>query len=395
MDSPESIPVRLPLRDFFARLLLLFMASYGMLYYSYKYFSPLVLNGDSTYYYPLYSAPLNFHAAQAPFVLRQVSVVLTYVVWRCHIYYPDVIALNGVPIDQHLFFAALFVNWVCLVLTAMTAGLIAEKLLGVRNMLLFTLAAFFCLLTFHAQVAVLIDTAEGPAWLLMALAFLAFLRRSKHWLLIILALAIFEREMILLAIGFLAFLELLPWKKRRPFAWFALLSSMACFFVYLALRRHYAGGYEFQSHPGSLLHGLFHMVIGKDLLFQGLLVQNIIFIALGAYWLAKRKPAAVRYWMPKLLATFVFLALVALAASEDTTTGRLAGILTPMFAAFAALALGAMQGEVPTADTSVPALGNREAILFLVGASLLLPVVKVYSILHPKHHHRLVEAPLK
>ena len=137
-------------RAFGARLALLYVASYGLLYFSYKFLMPWGGTGDFRDYYGVYLKPLDLHVEASPFVLRQVSAVLTHLVWKAHIYYPEKIAFQEAGIDQHILFAALFTNWVFLVLAAATAGVVAEEIAGSRDWILATLAGFLCLLSFHA-----------------------------------------------------------------------------------------------------------------------------------------------------------------------------------------------------------------------------------------------------
>ena len=384
---------RLSFASICARLALLFTASYGLLYYSYKYLLPSLGIGDSEYYYPMYQAPLNFHVAQSPFVLRQVGAILTYLVWRCHLYYPNAIAFNDPGYDQHIFFASLLVNWICLVLTAFTVGVITEHLLGRRDLLLSTLAAFLCLFSFHAQSAVITDVAEGPAWLLLALAFWALVRRSYLWLIPVLVVSILEREMVLVATAFLSAMELFPWRSKNRFALKAMVVACAGFVVYVVLRRSFAGDWEFQTHPGSFLQGLIEAKATPDFIFRSLLAQNILFIAIAAFFVARRGPAVVGYWLPKLMATFVFLVLVGIGSFVGDNVGRVAGILTPAFAVLAALSLGALQHPQEGAPAAPADRTNLLSFAFLAGAVLLIPCLVGFRHFHPRpaKPHRVVE----
>ena len=371
---------RLTLRDLASRLLLLLTASYGLLYFSYKYLQPETALGDTELYYRTFQYPLDFSAAPAPFVLRQLSAVLTWLVWRAHIYYPNHIVYTSPTYDQHIFFAALFVNWLTLVLTALTAGLIAEEFFGARNALLATLTAFLCLLSFHTQPAVITTLVEGPAWLLLTLAFLFYLRRARIALAVVLALAILQRETILAVIAVLAVLDLaaprIAARRHRRFALFALIASVLAFAVY-AILRHQIPGYDDQLKPLFLLHALFDVDFDRSLFFQAAISQNILFIALAAYLLARPENPAVRFWFPRTLVAFAFLVLLSLATYSNNNTGRLAGILTPLFAAVAAVC---MVPAAPNLLADYPPNPNRlPKILLAATAILLLTLIAVPS----------------
>lgn len=343
--SPRQILTLPPWRILSGRLGLLLTASYGLLYFSYKFLMPWGGTGDFDRYYPMDRSPLNFHVAPAPFVLRQVSAVLTYLTWKAHIFYPSRIAFRDPAYDQRIFFAALFVNWICLVLAAVTAGLIAEEMLGRRAASAAHLAGLLCLLSFHVQSVVLSGLAEGPGWLLLALGFLACLRRAPALLACILALAVFERETVLLALGILSAGD--AWRHRhrsgeadqaQRFRMQALFASLLGLALYVALR-HMLPGYENQTSPAGLFHGLRETRFNGDLLFQGLLTQNVVLIALAAWWNG-RDPATRRMpWLLPLLATLGLLDAVGLAAGVSNNIGRIGGILTPCFAAIAAACL--------------------------------------------------------
>ena len=388
------------MRELAGRFALLLVSAYGLFYFSYKNLNPVLFLGDTDYYYGIYRSPLNFHAGLSPFVLRQVGAVLTWLAWKSHLYYPASIAYVDPAYDQRIFFASLLVNWLCLVFAALVSGLLAEEWLGQRNSLMALVAAFLCLLSFQSQAAVITDLAEGPAWLLLGLAFLAYARGAWVWMGGLLVLSTFQREMILLAVGFTAFLELYPTSGRRRFASFTLAGSMCCFLFYVALRRHLSG-WSFQTSPGSLLLGLVRWHADRDLLFQGFLSQNTLLIALTAFAVQARQSPVLRYWMPKVLAVFLFLALVSLGSYEGNNTGRLTAILTPVFAACAAIALSAkwMQAEhrKTPADARYRAGTNRVAMAAIGVFVFLLVAAPVYQRGHPrapKHHKPLpVELP--
>jgi hypothetical protein len=89
------------------RLVLLFAVSYGMLYFSYKYYLPQSGGNDFFQYYEMYRSPLDFSVARSPFVYRQVSAIATHLIYVTSIYYPNAIWFHDVGYDQHLFFCSI------------------------------------------------------------------------------------------------------------------------------------------------------------------------------------------------------------------------------------------------------------------------------------------------
>ena len=337
-----------------ARLLLLAATSYGQLYFSYKFLVTSAATSDFAQYYQIYRSPLNFHVAVAPFCLRQVSAALTFLVWKSHLFYPNQIQFVNSAFDQRIFFAALLTNWVCLILTAVVAGLLAEDLLGEVNTLAAILAGFLCMLSFHTQFVVITGLTEGPSWLLFALAMLAYRRRNKRSLLTALAVAIFQRETILLAFAVIATLSVvselqkrkgaLPRLQMNSFPLQTGLWATLFFLFYLGLRAS-VPGYEHQTHLTAIGASLKEISWDGNLLFQGVLTQNVAIIAVFAGFSARRSLQGALRWLGTLVVVLIALDSAGLAAGTGNNIGRISGILTPAFAALAAACLLSTQRE--------------------------------------------------
>ena len=353
--QPALAPRPRRLRELAARFALLLTASYGLLYFSYKFLIPWSGTNDFQHYYWMDRSPLNFHVAPSPFVLRQVSAMLTWLVWKAHIYYPNDIWFSDPRYDQHIFFAALFTNWICLVGAALIAGIIAEEMLGQRSFLAATLAGLLCILSFHTQFVVISGDTEGASWLMMALAFLAWLRRAEWAIALLLALAVLQREALIVAIACIVGLEML--RAGRPFARASiriLLYAALCFAAYLVLRRLVPGN---NHQVQGILGNLRRVRPTRAMLFQSFLNQNVVLIALGAA-LASRTGSPMRRlgchrWLPMLLATWICVAFLALCAGLDVDIGRIAAITVPLFAASAG-------ADLMRIEQSVPRCGGRE-----------------------------------
>lgn len=94
------------------RLAVLFVVSYGLLYFSYKYYVPWSGGIDFASYYNMYLSPLDFDATTSPFIYRQLSAIVTHLVYAAGIFYPNAIWFHDPRYDQHVFFAALLTNYV-------------------------------------------------------------------------------------------------------------------------------------------------------------------------------------------------------------------------------------------------------------------------------------------
>src|SRR5579863_9142962 len=82
----EAIRVWATLRGDIGRFAVLSLASYGLLYFSYKWYAPT--DGDFVYeYYKMYVRPVDFSIADAPFIYRQFSAALSNMIYSSGIYY--------------------------------------------------------------------------------------------------------------------------------------------------------------------------------------------------------------------------------------------------------------------------------------------------------------------
>jgi len=235
------------------------------------------------------------------------------------------------------FFAALLTNYIFLVLTAWVVGAIVEHELGELTFIPATLGGLFCLLSFHSQVSVITGLTEGVSWFLLALAFLFYLRQQALSVFIILALAILQRETILIVFASISGIALLLQQDKQRFNAIIFLWSAACCIAYLLMRTiilPIPGATE-QTDPAAILEHLRTFHLTRDILFQGFLSQNLLWLYLIAVILFGDERSR-RLWLPTLLGTFLVLTVVSIAAGIDNNLGRIASILSPIWAAFVA-----------------------------------------------------------
>ena len=142
----NSFLANIAMRSFF-----FFLISYGMLYFSYKFYSPIIGGGSDFFqYYNMYLNPLNFDVASSPFIYRQFSALITNFIIKSGIFYNAVISYNDPTISQRVFFAVLLSNYMALFFTAHIVGKIVDLEIGKvtfnalagRNALLFVIWGF-------------------------------------------------------------------------------------------------------------------------------------------------------------------------------------------------------------------------------------------------------------
>lgn len=322
------------------RLCILIVGSYGLLYFTYRVARPWPGSNDYyANYYFMYLSPLDVNAAPAPYNLRQVSAVLTHLMLATHIY-PQNHTTTVVPgRDPRVLFAAMLTNWIFLLLAAWLAGLIAEEELGQPNALVALSAGFLCLLAFQTPFFVLSGLTEGVNWFLLAAGFLAYLRRARSWLLVVLVVSIVQRESVSIILGVIAACDLALSREDRRFKIQALVSAIACFAAYFLARRFFLPGSESETHFTVMVASIRHPGPASTFLSQMVLTQStaVLFIALA--WLGHKDKRHTHPWAPCLLAAMIVLDLLGVAAGIVDNLGRVLGILVPVLAGLASAQL--------------------------------------------------------
>ena len=327
------------MRSFLLRFLLLLAASYGLLYFSHKFYQPnLVHHGDFlNSYYWMFQNPLDFAAANSPWIYRQVSAVLTHALFAAGVYYPNETAFANPAFDPRLFFAALATNYLGLVLAGAFAGEITRR--ETNGFVFPLLAGLLCVLSFHTQSVVITGLTEGVTWLFFAALYLLYVRESRVAFAALLALSIFQREVIPVAFGLIAAFDYLTGPERRRYNLFVLAIAIACFAGFLLIRFYVivAPGYAPPLTPSAFIETLLAGPINlRELTFPILLSQNVILIAIGVGIVRWLKDRSVPRELFVLLLSFAGLVVLGLGSGAFDNIGRIAGLMTPAFAALAA-----------------------------------------------------------
>ena len=240
------------------RLAFLALATYGLLYFSYKYYVPWEGGNDFESYYPMYLHPLDFGQAQAPFVYRQLGAVITNAIYRSGIYYPDLISFSHPEYDQRVFFSALVSNYAALLLTAVVVGATVDRLIGQTLLFPPIVGGLLCFAFFFTQQSVITGLTEGWSWFLVAVGFCGYVGRRRSLVIAAVLLSVFQRETIPILFLVLSIVDALLSIKRRSFAAFHLwiaASSLLALLGDLFVRRVLipVGGYYHQLDLQAML----------------------------------------------------------------------------------------------------------------------------------------------
>ena len=209
-------------------------------------------------------------------------------------------------------------------------------------------AGALCYLSFFAQQSGIGPITDGVAWLLVAIGFLGYLRRSRVAVGVVLALAVFERELIPLMIGAIAAVDLVISREQRRFDITVLVLCVAAVALYAGMRTVWAPvagkGFEAQIGIGARAASLWRAFASRDVLVQGFLTQNLL-ILLGLNllwrrgWRAPALPVEVARLVIGLFAAAAVLVAVSYLAMIGQNVGRILAMLTPIAATLLALLL--------------------------------------------------------
>ena len=133
----------------FFRLILFILISYGMLYFSYKHYTPEIGGaGDSVYYIQMILQPFNFDAAGSPYIYRQFSTFIISIILNTGVFYDSVVSYTSIESEKRLFFSILLSNYIALLLTAIIVSRVVDLEIGKRTVSIPILAGLICFMSF-------------------------------------------------------------------------------------------------------------------------------------------------------------------------------------------------------------------------------------------------------
>lgn len=331
--------------------------SFGFFYFSYKYYVPDFGGSDFYSYYPMYLDPFNYHAARSSFVYRQLTALIVHLVWKSGLFYDTAISFSKEGYDKHVFFAAILTNYVALTLSAVLASRATDRLVKEKSDAWPILAGMLCFFGFFVQQAVLTGLTEGISWLLVAIGFLAYVKKALIPLCVVLCLSVIQRETIPFVFGVFAAVGLVFGRNDRRFNTIVLVCSAAAFLAYVLMRSVLIPipGAERQISPHAVLSSLdaWREQITRDFVFQALLSENLLILLalLLAPSAASRgaKGTVGLEWFPALeISLFVsacVLIVLGLGAGIGNNVGRILAVLTPIAAPLCVRLLARLSGE--------------------------------------------------
>jgi hypothetical protein len=336
------------------RLLFFVLLSYGFLYFSYKYYVPDLGGSDFYAYYPMYLDPFNYHGTKSPFVYRQLTALIVYFVWKLGVFYDTTISFSREGFDKHVFFAAIFTNYIALTVTATVVTYTTEKLLAQKTDAWLILAGLLLYFDFFVQQAVLTGLTEGISWLLVAIGFLAYINKAPIPICAVLSLSVIQRETIPFVFATFAAVGLLfcPPNQRR-FNASILLFSAVCFLVYVFMRSVLipVSGAEKQLSPSAVLASLeaWRDQMTSEFVFQAILSKNLLILlaaVLAASAILRRFDRKAELEISVFISAFVLI-IIGIGAGIGNNVGRILSVLTPIVAPLCVKNLACLVVEKP------------------------------------------------
>lgn len=338
---------------------------YPLFFYAHKFQVPWLGGGnDFRSYHVMALDPLDFGAVRAPFAMRQLTAAIAHVILKSGFVFSNDIAFDhftvfeGVSYRADVFFSLLLANFLGLVAAGgFVYATVARDCAGRTDgwaldgvSLPGASAVGLLLLSGPLMFHVIAPLTEGWNWFLVA-AGVYFYRadgRSAYAALLVLPVAVFQRELVLPIFATLAGAELLSRRRdlapplalpRRRFLTALLAASVAAMAAYFVLRgsvlpvlRTDLQQISPTRWPGILTTRIANPAVMAK--FARVLVKmNLMLLWGGVALLSLRRGLAGwdRHFLGVIVALAVMIALVSIMVGADAAADRYLGLLTPLF----------------------------------------------------------------
>ena len=260
----------------------LFLMSYGILYFSLKYYDPLIGGKDYFSYKEMIANPFNFKIAASPFVYRQFSTCIAAIIYQSNLYYDIGITFGENLETKKIFFSAMLSNYIALLSTAALTIRILDKEIG-KTLIPSMLAILILFLSFGTINYVLAGLVEGWTWFFILFSFHALKTKNTNIFGIAIILSIFQKELIPIVFSILSIyfyiLSIIQNRKDNRYL-IMLFYSILSILLYLFTRTQVfiAHGFENQLDPFYFINNLRNITFQKGMIVNYIASQNLILI---------------------------------------------------------------------------------------------------------------------
>ena len=214
-----------------------FLLAYPSYYHEYKYGDPAI-SGQADYYeyYKMYK-DLDFEAVAPPTNMRVISALVVHAIYKSGIYYPVEICFSDPNYDQQVYFSAVMHNFLAGIITCFLIFLLVFKYSG--NYLLSILMGAGYLLDYSTVIWGSGGAVDGFSVMVFTIG-LFFLLKKSYWIIPLIVLTIFQRDVVLIAFGVFTFVSIcyvyLNEKKISKFNLYVFLVTLTSFIIMVVLR---------------------------------------------------------------------------------------------------------------------------------------------------------------
>jgi hypothetical protein len=319
-------------------------------YYAYKFGSPIV-SGQIDYfaYYKIYST-LEISGVDAPTNMRLISSFLVNLFYNSGLQYDIPIGYDVPSSEKAVYLASILVSFLASVLTSAIIDSYLKR--KTENELIAFVGGSLFLFQYGTVFWGATGLADAFSTMLFALALVFYLNRS-FWVLLFLALAIIQREVILIAFAALTFFDALyqAWKSKKykiDYPTKVFFATLICFIGYIVLRdtvfytERWAGHTDVSAYARIFNYPEFSL--GQYL--RGSILSQNVFILYLALLIFKRSNAfsfdTHRLWL--VTGVFLSINLVCFLLIVLPQAGRYFFIASPMLVIFFAEELNGYLG---------------------------------------------------
>ncbi len=268
------------------RILFFIIISYGLLYFSYKHYTPIGA-GDYVFYKQMMFKPFDYNSSESPFVYRQISPVISFIIYNIGIFYDTNISYSNELIEKKIFFSNLISNFIALNITAFIATKILDLEMQKITVIPSLLVGLICFVSFGTQVTVLTMLVEGWTWAFITFGFYAMKKNNLFLFVFIIFLSIFQKEIVSITLGILSFLLLFinlikkHNNKQNKILFSMFITSLLIFIIYIIKRIYIlpVNGYENQINLYShMINLVTYDYANIKWLISNFLMQNVFII---------------------------------------------------------------------------------------------------------------------
>lgn len=307
------------------------LMAFPLFYFVYKFGDPEPIAHDFFQYYYLYK-DFDISKVIAPHNMRLAGPFIVHLLYKLNLFYNTASAFDTYTswgFMKQVYFNALLFNYICVSTTCCLLFYLLKK--HTQHILLSFIGALLYLLGFGTLFYELMPTTDAFSVLLFTLTLYLYFRQN-YTVLLLLAILIFQREYILIAISTLAILDFIYVKQK--FYLHILLAGLLFFLIYILLRKtlFYTPHLDHQASVSYFLSSLFKLNFPLwQYLKQTAMTLNVFYLYLGMLIYKKYTGAKTDgFYFLKISVLFVQVNIICHIAGHGTNCGRYFYMLIPL-----------------------------------------------------------------